>query len=388
MPPGPAHAPLTLWGETWRYLLAIALSALLVAGSFVDPEVPSSAVPLPLDVAAGVVSLVLLHWRRRFPVTIAVLITLASMVFLSMTGPSMLALVSVATRRRWREIIPVGLSTIVAGMVVSATTGAGDSRSDLLVDLALNTAFTALAIAWGMYIGSRRELLRTLVERAETAEAEQTARIAQARTAERARIAREMHDVLAHRISMVSLHAGALAFRDDLPPADVRRSAEIIQASSHQALIELRQVLGVLRDDTTDDVSDRPQPAARDVPALLSEARKSGMHVSARIEVELEDVPDAIGRAAYRVIQESLTNASKHAPDTAVRVAISPSADGGLSVVVANPLHIGTTRAGPPGAGLGLIGLGERVRLVGGTLRHSITDHQHFEVVAQLPWRS
>lgn len=380
--------PLTLWGEVWRYALASAISAVVIIGAAVDPSYPFPLWSLPVDIAAGVLSLALLHWRRRFPVTIALVITLGSAVFFSLSGPSMLALVSVATRRRWREVIPVGLSMIVVGMVVSVLGGISDTAPTILLDLALNTAFTALAIAWGMYVGSRRELMRTLVDRAETAESEQAARVAQARTAERARIAREMHDVLAHRISMVSLHAGALAFRDDLSPEEVRRSAEIIQGSSHEALVELRQVLGVLRDESADDAAERPQPTARDVPALLAEARASGMHVSSRIDVELDEVPDAVGRAAYRVIQESLTNASKHAPDTTVRVTISSAEEGELTVMVANPLRIGTIRTDTPGAGLGLIGLTERVRLVGGTLRHTITDREHFEVVARLPWRT
>ncbi|MBM9462748.1 two-component sensor histidine kinase [Aeromicrobium sp. YIM 150415] len=387
MPPRPAPAPLTLWGEAWRYALVIAISAVVIIAQVADPTFPLSTWSLPLDIAVGVASLVLLHWRRRFPVTIALLIALGSVFFLSLSGPSMLALVSVATRRRWREIIPVGVGMIVAGMALSIVSDMTETRAEALLDLALNTAFTALAIAWGMYVGSRRELMRTLVERAETAESEQAARVAQARTAERARIAREMHDVLAHRISMVSLHAGALAFRDDLPPADVRHSAEIIQASSHQALIELRQVLGVLRDEATDDTTERPQPAARDIPELLDEARASGMHIAERCEADLPSVPDSIGRTSYRIVQESLTNASKHAPDTTVTVTLVGVPGDALSVTVSNPLPIGSPAvSATPGAGLGLVGLAERVRLAGGTLEHSITAGQRFEVVARLPW--
>ncbi len=103
-----------------------------------------------------------------------------------------------------------------------------------------------------MYIGSRRELLATLRERANTSEAVQAARVAQARAAERAQIAREMHDVLAHRISLVTMHAGALTYRTDLDADQMRATAEVIQENSHQAMVELREVLGLLRDGPGD----------------------------------------------------------------------------------------------------------------------------------------
>ncbi len=168
-----------------------------------------------------------------------------------------------------------------------------------------------------MYIGSRRELLATLRERAVTAEAEQAARVAQARTAERGRIAREMHDVLAHRISLVTMHAGALTYREDLTAEEMRATAAVIQESSHQALVELRDVLGILRDDPGDSSPERPQPSAVDVPALLDEARASGMRIETEDLVALDGIPETIGRTLYRVVQESLTNARKHAPEHA-----------------------------------------------------------------------
>ena len=115
--------------------------------------------------------------------------------------------------------------------------------------LSTNIVVIAAIMAWGMYIGSRRELLWTLRNRAETAEAEQELRVSQARSNERARIAREMHDVLAHRISQISMHAGALSFRDDLTADEMRDSVAVIQEKAHEALTDLRGVLGVLRDD-------------------------------------------------------------------------------------------------------------------------------------------
>src|SRR4029079_4824335 len=138
------------------------------------------------------------------------------------------------------------------------TTMQPDDGDPWWVDLLINSVVTAGVLGWGMYVGSRRELVWTLRQRAERAEAEQELRVAQARSNERARIAREMHDVLAHRISQISMHAGALAFRDDLTAAEMRSSAQVIQEKAHEALADLRGVLGVLRDDAGERL-DSPQ---------------------------------------------------------------------------------------------------------------------------------
>ena len=151
-------------------------------------------------------------------------------------------------------------------------------------------------MAWGMYIGSRRELMWSLRHRAERAEAEQELRAAQSRSNERERIAREMHDVLAHRISQISMHAGALAFREDLTADEMRDSAGVIQAKAHEALTDLRGVLGVLRDESG-ELTNAPLPTYADLPALVDEARGSGMAVTLddRLPAD-EPVPDG-GRA-------------------------------------------------------------------------------------------
>ncbi|RQN07808.1 two-component sensor histidine kinase [Aeromicrobium camelliae] len=379
----PPPPPLTLWGETWRYALITLIGAMIVVARYAElPSYPDWL--LVVDILVGLASLVALHWRRRYPMTIALVLTAVSVPCISVAGPSLLAFVSVATRRRWREIIPLSLATIAAGLVVSEFDPA--LRDPLLVSLASNVGLTALVVVWGMYVGSRRELLRTLVDRAETAESEQAARVAQARTAERARIAREMHDVLAHRISMVSLHAGALAYRTDLSPEEIRRSAEIIQSSSHEALVELREVLGVLRDDSGDAAPELPQPSARDIATLIAEARATGMVIDESIKADLDALPVGTGRTAYRVIQESLTNARKHAPHTAVFVGVHGSPGTGIDMAISNPLPLGGTQNGTPGAGLGLVGLAERVHLAGGEFGHRLTPDGRFEIHARLPW--
>ena len=124
----------------------------------------------------------------------------------------------------------------------------GSTSGPVWIDYILGLLSAIAMVVGGMYIGSRRELLWTLRDRAERAEAEQALRVEQGRLNERTRIAREMHDVLGHRISLIAMHAGALAYRTDLTAAETRQTAELIQSTSHEALTDLRQVLGVLRD--------------------------------------------------------------------------------------------------------------------------------------------
>lgn len=336
-----------------------------------------------LDLLVGLVCFAAVTQRRRWPLAVALLTNVLGAVSGSASGPAILATVSVATRRRWREIIPVGVVTFAAAVVLDRLNPA--TNDPWQVTLPILVAVIAISIGWGMYIGSRRELLAALRERAETAEAEQAARVAQARTAERTRIAREMHDVLAHRISLVTMHAGALTYRQDLSPEQVRETAGIIQDNSHQAMMELRQVLGVLRDDPGDADPERPQPSATDLPELIEEARASGMNITFDRTQPLDEIPESIGRDAYRIVQEALTNARKHAPDTLVSVAVRGGAGEGLDVEVRNPLRIGSPTEAPR-SGLGLVGLSERAALAAGHLRHEVTPDREFVLNAWLPW--
>ena len=247
----------------------------------------------------------------------------------------------------------------------------------------MNAIFTAAILAWGMYIGSRRELIWTLRNRAERAEAEQELRVSQARSNERARIAREMHDVLAHRISQVSMHAGALTFRDDLTAQEMRASAGVIQQQAHEALTDLRGVLGVLRDETTGELSSAPQPTYADLVQLVAEATQSGARVELEDLVSDRSVPDAVGRTVYRIVQEGITNARKHAPGALLTVRISGSPDDGIDLLLRNPIGFGPTRT--PGAGLGLVGLTERAELRGGRLS-ARRDGSTFVLHGWIPW--
>lgn len=375
--------PLGRWSTTWRIALAVAIGAI----AWVDTapwQWQEARWWFWTDLALGLLGLVVARWRRSHPVLVATITNALTFVSWTAAGAATLALVSMSTRRRWREIIPVSLLALVAGLVLEvADRGSAETYAFTVPFIVLLIAFT---VGWGMFIGSRRELLATLRERAETAEVEQASRVAQARSAERSRIAREMHDVLAHRISLVTMHAGALAYRDDLTPEEVRGTAEIIQDNSHRAMVELREVLGVLRDGPGDSAPEQPQPSANDVVDLVHEARRSGMRVELGGAIALDDIPDTLGRTVYRLVQEALTNARKHAADTLVSVVVTGGVAEGVTVEVRNPLRVGEPRTAPPRSGLGLAGLTERAELAGGHLTHRVSPGAEFVLEAWLPW--
>jgi signal transduction histidine kinase len=244
-----------------------------------------------------------------------------------------------------------------------------------------------IIVLWGQVVRARRQLVLSLRDRAERAESEQQLRVTQARVLERTRIAREMHDVLAHRISLVSLHAGALEIRGDASPEEVATAAGVIRASAHQALQDLREVIGVLRAGTEAEAApERPQPTIAQLPALADESRSTGARVRLELDVAADAVPEGTGRTAYRIVQEGLTNARKHAPGAAVTVAVGGGPGDGLTISVRNPWPAGGVAAAIPGTGTGLVGLAERATLAGGRLTHGRGPSGDFALTAWLPW--
>ena len=367
------------------FLFAIFFGA-LVFGNVEQREDLSDGF-LFLDLAAGLAACVLLWWRRRWPVHIAIVIALLSAFSSFASGAALLSLFNVAVHRRFAVVAAVtaaGLATLPLYIALHPETSKPAWVSVIFVLLVCGGT-----IAWGMFVRARRQLVLSLRERAERAESEQQLRVEQARQHERARIAREMHDVLAHRISLLSMHAGALEFRPDASPEEIERAAGIVRASAHQALQDLREVIGVLREEPAVNGGgpERPQPTLANLPELLEESREAGMHVSADCRVgDLGAVPDGVGRNAYRIVQEALTNARKHAHGAAVEVLLEGEPGGGLTVEVTNRLPVGVPAAQIPGTGTGLIGLSERTMLAGGRLEHGRTPAGDFQLRAWLPW--
>jgi len=358
--------PLTRWGHVWR-TAAMLLISLLVSFTPLPVAWHQAYWLAVLDLVLGASAFVLVFYRRRYPMAVATVITVFGVVSSTASGPGVLAAVSLATRRVWWQLAVVGTLNLAVSFVYEGLVPVPDS-GPWWVNLVVVVVITVAILGWGAYIGSRRELLWTLKKRAERAEAEQELRASQAKSNERARIAREMHDVLAHRISQVSMHASALAFRTDLDADQMRASATIIQDTAHQALVDLRSVLGVLRDPESGELLEPPQPTYRDLGVLVRTVRAAGVKVTYddRLGDSGDDLPDVIGRTVYRIVQEGMTNAVRHAPGTALRIVVSGGRDEGVSVELRNPL--GLRHAPTPGAGLGLVGLSERAELRGGRL--------------------
>ncbi|WP_430787469.1 sensor histidine kinase [Actinoplanes sp. G11-F43] len=340
-----------------------------------------------VDGIASVIASIGLWWRRRFLTPLALYLGVLAYFSLASGMALLIVVFTVAVHRRF---------VVLAGYVVFVAAGSlvfallrPESNATIWETFWWGTVSVVICALWGMLVRSRRQLIVSWRDRAERAEAEQRLRIAQARVLERTRIAREMHDVLAHRISLLSLHAGALEFRPGAPPEEIAGAASVVRASAHQALQDLRAVIGVLRAGQPEDgdTPERPQPTLSALPALADESRLAGMKVRLEMGAEFDAVPTAAGRAAYRIVQEGLTNARKHAPGAVVRVAVGGAAGSGLTIEIRNPMPVTVPAATIPGTGLGLIGLAERALLAGGWLNHG-RDDDDFVLSAWLPWRS
>ena len=395
----PLHPALPLWPRVGRYAFAGAVGALVGVGGaaerldgLAEPEEGTAYAVIALDLVLGLVSLALLSLRRRHPLGVACTVVALLSVSGASFGPALVAIVSMGTwrRRPWAVltggVFVTGLLTVIA--LDLPTRPPDEAPWEVVASLVLGPVVYGAAAVTGFYVGARRELAANKQEQALAAEREQALVADRVREAERTRIAREMHDVLAHRISLVALHAGALVYRDDLTREQTAETAATIHDNAQLALTELRQVLGVLRQgDGAHDV-EAPQPTLAELPALLADSEEAGSEVNldtSRLLETLDVVPTTLSRNAFRIVQESLTNARKHAPGAPVRVALAGAPGLRLDVEVSNPVGVRAAVA-LPSAGVGLAGLTERAALAGGTLEHGTRDDGSFVVRARLPW--
>ena len=376
-------------------VIVTALGALMlsVTGDFTANRMSSGQVLT--DAAFGVLCCISLWWRRRWPFGVALICVLLGAFSTFGTTAGLFALFSLAVHRHVRPAMLVAALFVPSAVVCSIWLGRTNTWSVILPTI----AFSAAATAWGMFVRARRQLLSTLRDRAQRAEADQLVRAERARLAERTRIAREMHDVLAHRLSLLALHAGALEVARELPPAQVRESAALLRLTAHQALEELRDVIGVLREPGQDRSSQErpsnsPQPTLADIPRLVEETRRSGAKIDFAMQVDgATAAPGPLGRDAYRIVQEALTNVNKHARGTLAHVRVTGAPNRGLHVSVRNRTavrnfteEVARNHPALPGSGTGLLGLQERVTLAHGVLVHGPDASGDFVVEADLPW--
>lgn len=328
-------------------------------------------------------SSIALMWRRTLPLTVLAATLAASLVWDLIgldDGPSLAILVSLYGVGRFIEEDRISFLAVTTALIVVVV-------DDLLIEgesLAV-VGLSLVLVLLGWYLGravkGRREYLALVEERAEYLERERVAEAQRAVTEERTRIARELHDVVAHRVSMITVQAGAAQTVASSDPEKAIRAMEAVEEAGREALNELRQVLGVLRADEESE-SLVPMHGLADIPDLVTDATEAGMMVSLSSEGVPGEVVAGVDLASYRIVQEALTNVLKHAgpnPKAEVRL----SANGQMLTIEVTDRGSGVSTM--PGAGQGLVGMRERAALLGGTFEAGPRPGGGFRVLAHLP---
>ncbi|MFD3551410.1 sensor histidine kinase [Streptomyces goshikiensis] len=373
-----------------------------------------AGLPVAVGVLFGLVVGATLVLRRRWPIAVVLVgiaVTPAAMGFLL----SVVALYTLASsevpRRITATLASLSMSATFVVMYLRTREGAADEPT-LVISLSVfvAVALTVPPVLFGLYIGARRRLMESLQERADSLERELSLladraeeRAEWARTEERTRIAREMHDVVAHRVSLMVVHAAALQAVAAKDPVKAVRNAALVGDMGRQALTELREMLGVLR-------AEAPKPAAvaiaapagsfedgpslAELEALVGQSRAAGMVVELDVRgggagpADPAGYPAEVEQTAYRVVQEALTNCHKHAPGARVVVRLAHR-DGEVAMQVENgPCDGKAAEPGLPSGGNGLVGMRERVLGLGGVFVSGPTDDGGFKVSAVLPCAS
>jgi signal transduction histidine kinase len=280
---------------------------------------------------------------------------------------------------RWSVRVPALIVTVLVAVQALRHNG----NWGLHVAAIISVCFVLWPATLGALRNTREALIGALVDRAERAEAAQELLAREAVLEERARIAIEMHDVVGHRVSLMVLQAGAVEMAAE-DSQRVQQLAAQMQVAGRQALQELRQLVGLLRTEAAaQQASLAPQPTLADLATLVEESRMAGMDVTLQPTGQVRVLTETVERTAYRVVQEGLTNAGRHAPGGAVAVTLDyrPTA---LAVSVVSQKATGTPTT-VPGRGHGLLGLRERAHALGGQLRADPRLDGGFGVEAVLP---
>lgn len=348
-----------------RRVLLDVLAVLAVLGTAIA-NVAEEHVDDPLVIALWLVPGLLVCARHRFP--IATLVTLL-----------VLAVAGFVVAQGVEQPLPVGigidLATIVSGddrrrsaVCVAATTvatvplmidGAGEPP---LTDVLRGLGFLAIFVAVGEVTRAHRHTLRALSERAAAAELRATAEAERATAQERVRIARDLHDVVAHQITVINLNAGVAAAHLERRPARAREALASINTASGRVLTDISALLTALREPVTTVGADTAVPGLATIDRLVSSFTGAGLHVTVADSTDGARLEPAVDVVAYRVLQEGLTNAHRHGDDGTAEVTLDAD-DETLRIVVRNPVDDTSRRSG---TGHGLLGLRERVATVRG----------------------
>lgn len=383
------------WVDTFWAVVLFGLSCVSVTGA---NGVPGHHMPLAAGLALSAVLCVVVALRRRFPepmLLLAAATGLAQLILDVETTVADFAMLvityTVATMgARWASRLALGISLCAATLAQirwPADEPAGLARIAVVV---FQTVPFALAWVLGDSMRTRRAYFAQLEERAARLEKEREAQSKVAVAAERARIARELHDVVAHNVSVMVVQADGAAYVLDSAPDQAKKALETISSTGRQALAEMRRLLGVLRTGEHQEGGEYvPQPDVEQIDDLVEQCRTSGLPVDFKVEGTPRPLPSGVELTAYRIVQEALTNTRKHGGPNAGASVRLVYFDDGLGLLVEDDgkgaPHELYEEGGADGQGHGLIGMRERVGMVGGTLDAGPRPGGGFRISVLLP---
>jgi signal transduction histidine kinase len=341
-----------------------------------------------LAVILGVLSAVPVAWRRRKPLPALVVVGMAAVAYEALGFPEsatsvgvLICLYSVAAHCDRRRSIIGAVYTTIGTLVVFFTARWGVNPGNIVSNVVI------FGTAWilGDNLRNRRAYLASLEDRAARLEREQVEQAHHAVADERARIARELHDVVAHNVSVMVVQAGAARRMTERDPARARDALTSVEAIGRQALDEMRRLLGVLRteDEATEERS--PQPSVSQLDSLVAHVREAGLPVEVVVEGEPRPLMSGVDMSAYRIVQEALTNSLKHAGPAHARVMLRWGEHDLRLEVVDDGRGLAADAPVSNGGGHGLVGMRERVALFGGELRAGPRKGGGYVVSARLP---
>lgn len=389
-PTSPGRGPFTIWPRSSDAGLAVIAFVLEVIGIIARAVNESGDFSISMlgDVPAATylllaASSIALLWRRSWPLIVLGATLTASVVWDVIglaDGPSLAILISLYGVGRYVEEDRRNLLGVAAAVIVVVADDLMIEGEQLSV-VGLSIALVLLAWYLGRRVRARREYLALVEERTEFLERARVAEAQRAVDEERARIARELHDVVAHRVSMITVQAGAAQTVAVSDPERAARAMAAVEVAGREALEELRQVLGLLRGpDEREGLV--PVHGLKDIPDLVADMRSAGMDVSLSNEETPDVVPARVDLASYRIVQEALTNVLKHAGPKSEAVVRLSSEDRFLNIEVTDS---GSGASTLPGSGQGLVGMRERATLLGGTFEAGPRPSGGFRVIARLP---
>jgi signal transduction histidine kinase len=365
-------------------VVALALIATIVTGSLAFQATKGDKPFALLLLALAIPPLFL---RDRRPLTALAMAVAARCVLPdddALLLPALAVLYTIAAERPWRTAVVAGGAVVLASVVAGTAWGHNTEHPGFLAYALGSLASCAAAVALGLYGGARARVIEGFRERAERADREKELLAERAVAQERVRIAQELHDVVAHNVSLMLVQAQALGAT--VHDERVAETTHAIADLGRQAMAEMHRTLTLLRADGGAEAELVPQPGLGNLDKLLEQSRAAGLEAELVIEGEPRPLPQTVDLSAYRIVQEALTNVIKHAAGARTQVTLSYRPDALRLTIVDSGDESSASPSARPEAGHGLIGMRERATLFGGTLTAEPQPDHGFAVTATLPY--